>query len=102
MRLPSAPMQPLAADDVATALADVCVGTPANGTVEVAGPETLPIAEFVGRYLAASGDKRTVVADSSALYSGAALDARGLNPGASPRLGPTRFDEWAGRAGLKG
>jgi uncharacterized protein YbjT (DUF2867 family) len=102
VRLPSAPMQPLAADDVAVALADVCVGAPANGMVEVAGPETLPIAEFVGRYLAASGDKRTVVADPSALYSGAALDARGLNPGANPRLGPTRFDEWAARAGLKG
>ena len=102
VRLPSAPMQPLAADDVAAALADVCVGTPANGMVEVAGPETLPIAEFVGRYLIASGDKRTVVADTKALYSGAALDARGLNPGANPRLGPTRFVEWAGRAGLKG
>lgn len=102
VRLPAAPMQPLAADDVAAALADVCAGAPANGMVEVAGPETLPIAEFVGRYLAASGDKRAVVANPSALYSGAALDARGLNPGANPRLGPTRFDEWAARAGLKG
>ena len=102
VRVPVAPMQPLAADDVAAALADVCVGAPTNGTVELAGPETLPIAEFVGRYLAASGDKRAVVADTQALYSDAALDARGLNPGANPRLGPTRFVEWAGRAGLKG
>jgi uncharacterized protein YbjT (DUF2867 family) len=92
----------MAADDVAVALADVCAEPPANGMVEVAGPETLPIAEFVGRYLAASGDKRPVVADSSALYSGAALDARGMDPGANPRLGPTRFDERAARAGLKG
>ena len=95
-------MQPMAADDVATAIAEVCLGTPVNGIVEVAGPETLPIAEFVGRYLAASGDGRVVVADPKALYSGAALDARGLCPGASPRLGPTRFAEWAARAGLKG
>lgn len=102
VRLPAAPMQPLAADDVAAALADVCVAPPANGMVELTGPETLPIAEFVGRYLAASGDKRTVVADPQALYSGAALDSRGLNPGANPRLGPTRFAEWAARAGLKG
>jgi uncharacterized protein YbjT (DUF2867 family) len=102
VRLPSAPMQPLAADDVAAALADVCVGAPADGMVELAGPETLPIAEFVGRYLAASGDMRTVVADPQALYSGALLDSRGLNPGANPRLGPTRFADWAATAGLKG
>jgi uncharacterized protein YbjT (DUF2867 family) len=101
VRVPVAPMQPLAADDVAAALADVCADAPANGTVELAGPETLSIAEFVGRYLAASGDTRPVVADPGALYSGAALDARGLNPGANPRLGPTRFAEWAARAGLK-
>src|SRR3954447_9592694 len=87
-RLPAAPMRPLAADDVAAALADICVGPPANGMVELAGPETLPIGEFVGKYLAASGDRRTVVADPDALYSGAALDARGLNPGPNPRLGP--------------
>jgi uncharacterized protein YbjT (DUF2867 family) len=101
-RVPAAPMQPLAADDVATALADICVESPANGMVELAGPEAMPIAEFVGRYLAASGDKRTVVADPAVLYSGAILDERGLNPGANPRLGPTRFAEWAARAGLKG
>jgi uncharacterized protein YbjT (DUF2867 family) len=98
VRLPTAPMQPLAADDVAAALADVVVGAPVNGIVEVAGPESLPIAEFVGRYLAASGDARTVVADPQARYFGAALDDRGLNPGDSPRIGPTRFEEWFGRS----
>ena len=92
--LPTAPMQPLAADDVAAALADIALEPPANGMVEVAGPESLSIADFVGRYLAASGDKRTVVADPEARYFGAALDAAGLNPGANPRLGPTRFEDW--------
>jgi uncharacterized protein YbjT (DUF2867 family) len=100
-RVPAAPMQPLAADDVATVLADICMKSPTNGMVELAGPEALPIAEFVGRYLAASGDKRTVVADPAVLYSGAILDERGLCPGANPRLGPTRFAEWAARAKLK-
>lgn len=97
LRLPTQPMQPLAADDVAAALADVAPGAPANATVELAGPETRSIAEFVGRFLAASGDKRTVVADPDARYYGAALDARGLNPGANPRLGPTRFEAWFDR-----
>ena len=98
LRLPTAPMQPLAADDVAAVLTEVALAAPANGMVEVAGPETLPIAEFVGRYLRGRGDGRTVVGDAAVPYAGAMLDARGLNPAANARLGPTRFDEWAGRA----
>ncbi|AMV30213.1 NmrA-like family protein [Gemmata sp. SH-PL17] len=101
VRLPTAPMQPLAADDVATALADVTVTTPANVMIELAGPEALSIADFVGRYLTATGDKRTVVADPNARYFGAALDNRGLAPGANPRTGPTRFADWLNRAELK-
>ena len=66
-------MQPLAADDVAAALADVAVGAPLNATVELAGPEAMSIAEFVGRFMAASGDKRTVIADPQALYTGAVM-----------------------------
>ena len=96
VRVSDAPMQPLAADDVAAALADVAVGPPANGMVEVAGPEAMSIAEFVGKALAASGDTRTVVADPQARYYGAALDDRGLTPdGANPRIGPTHFEAMA-------
>jgi uncharacterized protein YbjT (DUF2867 family) len=98
VRLPTAPMQPVAADDVAAALADVAEETPVNGTVELAGPEALPIAAFVGRFLAASGDTRTVIADPQASYFGAALDVRGLTPGDKPRIGPTRFEQWLSRA----
>jgi uncharacterized protein YbjT (DUF2867 family) len=100
VRLPDAPMQPLAADDVATALADVAVGPPANATLELAGPEAGSMAAFVRRALAASGDPRAVVADPQARYFGAALDARGLTPaGADPRIGPTRFEDWLRRSG---
>jgi uncharacterized protein YbjT (DUF2867 family) len=99
VRLPDAPMQPLAADDVAAALADIAVGPPANAILEVAGPEAQSMAAFVRRALDAGGDKRTVVADPQARYFGAALDARGLNPdGAKPRIGPTRFEEWLKRS----
>lgn len=94
-------MQPLAADDVASALADIAPKSPANGTVEVAGPESLSIANFVGRFLSASGDTRSVVADPDALYFGAALDARGLNPGPNPILWPTRFENRFRRAGAR-
>jgi uncharacterized protein YbjT (DUF2867 family) len=95
-------MQPLAADDVAAALAEVAVGAPVDGIVELAGPESLPMAEFVGRFLAARGDTRTVVADPQARYFGAALDDRGLNPGDNPRVGPTRFKDWLGRSVSQG
>jgi uncharacterized protein YbjT (DUF2867 family) len=95
VRVPAAPMQPMAADDVAAALAEIAVGAPANGTIEVAGPESLSMADFVGRFLAATGDRRKVVADPGARYYGEALrDARGLNPGENARLGPTRFEAW--------
>jgi uncharacterized protein YbjT (DUF2867 family) len=98
VRLSSAPMQPMAADDVAASLADVVQSAPVNGIVEVAGPEARPIAEFVGRFLAANEDTRKVVADPQARYFGAVLDDRGLNPGDNPRLGPTRFEDWLKRA----
>jgi uncharacterized protein YbjT (DUF2867 family) len=99
VRISDAPMQPLAADDVATALADVAVGPPANATLELAGPEAQSMDAFVRRALAAGGDKRTVIADPQARYFGAVLGARGLTPdGANPRIGPTRFEEWLSRS----
>lgn len=98
VRLSTAPMQPLAADDVAAGLADVAVGAPLNATVELAGPEKMSIAEFVGRFLAASGDKRTVIADPQATYYGAKMGPRGIAPGPNPHLGPTRFEDWFRRA----
>lgn len=101
VRLPSAPMQPVAADDVTHALADMAVGTPVNGVIEVAGPESLSVADFVGRVLTASGDTRTVIADPSARYFGTTLDGRGLNPGANPRIGPTRFEVWLARSAAR-
>src|SRR5262252_4211824 len=101
VRLSTAAMQPMAADDVAAALADVAVGAPLNATVEVAGPEALSIAEFVGRFLAASGDKRRVIADPQATYYGAVMGPRGIASGPNPRIGPTRFEEWFRRGAAR-
>ena len=99
VRLPNAPMQPLAADDVASALADVAVGSPTNGISEVAGPESLSMVEFVRKALTATGDTRSVVADPQARYYGAALDDLGLAPrGANPRIGAMRFEAWLDHA----
>jgi uncharacterized protein YbjT (DUF2867 family) len=94
IRLSTAHMQPIAADDVAEAVTDAALGTPLNGTIEIAGPERLPLSEIVGRYLRATGDPRTVTADAEAPYFGEAVTDKSLTPGDRPRLGKTRFDDW--------
>lgn len=98
VRLSPALMQPIAAEDVAAALAEVVLAPPANGILELAGPEPAGIDSFVGRYLRASNDPRRVVMDRSARYFGAAVDDRSLTPGAGARIAHTRFDDWLSRA----
>ncbi|MBR1141353.1 MULTISPECIES: SDR family oxidoreductase [Bradyrhizobium] len=93
-RLSPALFQPVAADDVAAALADVALAAPINGIVELAGPEQLSLDDFGRRYLAAINDPRKVVADIHARYFGAELDDRSLTPGDHPRLGAIRFEDW--------
>jgi uncharacterized protein YbjT (DUF2867 family) len=97
IRLPAAAFQPVLSDDVAAALADVATAAPADGMVELAGPDRLPMATLIGRYLAAKGDARVVVADPGARYFGAVIDDATLVPGANPLLGAVRFEDWLAR-----
>ncbi|MBA2117850.1 SDR family oxidoreductase [Bremerella alba] len=97
VRLSTAPFQPIAADDVASFLALATVTPPRQAMMEIAGPEESTLADFVGRFLAASHDPRKVVADPHARYFGAVLDELGLSPrGANPKIGPTKFEDWLG------
>ena len=98
VRLSPALMQPVAADDVAAALADVAVGTPVNGTVELAGPEPLRLDELARRVLSAKQDPRQVTADVHARYFGAEVNDQSLTPGDDPRIAPTRFEDWLSRS----
>ena len=75
VRLPPALMQPIAADDVAAAVADVALAKPLNGTFELAGPEPIRQDDLVRQFLNASEDARTVVTDPKALYSGIPVNA---------------------------
>ncbi len=97
VRLPPALIQPMAADDVARAVARVAMGSPVNGTVEVAGPEKFRLDELVRRELAALKDPREVITDPRARYVGIALTGSELIPGAEARLGKTRFEDWLQR-----
>jgi uncharacterized protein YbjT (DUF2867 family) len=98
IRLSPALIQPIASADVAAALADVAVAPPANGTVEVAGPEAMPIDELVRCFLRAMRDTRKVVPDVRARYFGGILSDRTLTPGESPRIGAIRFEDWLGQS----
>jgi uncharacterized protein YbjT (DUF2867 family) len=99
VRLSPALVQPEAADDVASTLADVAVGAPLNDTVELAGPEAFPLDELARRLLNANGDPRQVTADVHARYFGAELDDRSLAPGDDARIAPTHFEDWLSQSG---
>ncbi len=94
VHLPPVLFQPMAADDVASAVERIAVAPPVNGIVEIAGPEQFRVDELVRHRLASLKDPREVVADPNALYSGAKLGDRTLVPGNNARLGETRFETW--------
>jgi uncharacterized protein YbjT (DUF2867 family) len=94
VRLAPVLIQPMAAEDVAAAVAAVSVGSPVNGIIEVAGPEEFRLDDLVRRVLSARGDPREVVTDPRARYSGAELGERTLLPGAGARLGTIRLEDW--------
>ncbi len=93
-RLSPALYQPIAADDVAATVADLAVGAPLNSTTEVAGPEARPMDEMAREYLAATQDKRQVIADARARYFGSQIDDRSLTPSGSYRAGSIYFADW--------
>jgi uncharacterized protein YbjT (DUF2867 family) len=94
VRLPPALIQPMAADDIAKELAQVAVGPPVNGTVEIAGPDRFRLDELIRGVLQGRNDPREVIPDPQARYFGIAPSERTLLPGDDARLGDTRFDDW--------
>ena len=94
VRLAHVLIQPMAAEDVARAVADITVGPPVNGVIEVAGPQQFHLDELVRGTLRERHDSREVITDPHAPYSGAELHERTLVPAAGARLAETRFDQW--------
>jgi uncharacterized protein YbjT (DUF2867 family) len=97
VRLSPGLFQPIASDDVAAITADMALGAPRNGIVDIAGPERAPLSDFVARYLKAVGDPRTVVRDPEARYFGGRVEERSLVPLGEARLGRIGLDEWLKR-----
>ena len=94
VRLAPVLIQPMAAEDVASAVSRVSVGSPVNGIVEVAGPQQFRLDELIRRVLSERGDPREVITDPHALYAGAELGERTLVPGNDARLAEIRLDDW--------
>ncbi len=98
VRLPPCLFQPIAADDVASVIAEMALAAPRNGIVEIAGPERAPFDEVIARYLKAVGDPREVVGDPKAGYWGGRVEERSLVPLGRARLGRIGLDEWLRRS----
>jgi uncharacterized protein YbjT (DUF2867 family) len=96
VRLPATLVQPMAAADVAQAVADVVEGAPLRGTRNVAGPDVFPLDELGRITLAAHGDHRTVVTDDSAgMFAAAPRDALIAKDNAV--IAKTSYRDWLAR-----
>ena len=91
-------IQPMAAEDVASAVGRISVGSPVNGIVEVAGPQQFRLDELIRGFLRERRDPREVITDPHARYFGVELEERTLLPGDAARLAETRFDDWLSQA----
>jgi uncharacterized protein YbjT (DUF2867 family) len=100
VRLSTGLMQLVAADDVAATVAELAIGAPINGRVELGGPETMGIDAWARRLFAATGDERTVVSDPQARYFGTELKAGELTANDGARIGTIDFDEWFAKSEL--
>jgi uncharacterized protein YbjT (DUF2867 family) len=98
VRLPPALIQPIAADDVASALARVAVGPALNGIVEIAGPDRFRLDELIRAGLERRDDPREVITDPHARYFGIAPGERTLLPGDDARIGEISLDDWLSRS----
>ncbi|MFD5060252.1 MULTISPECIES: SDR family oxidoreductase [unclassified Streptomyces] len=93
VRLPTTPIQPIAAQDVSDAVAEVAAGTPLNGILNVAGPDVFPLDELGRITLNARPDGRTVVTDDTAgMFAAAHGDV--LTAKGDARIAPTHYADW--------
>lgn len=98
VRLPPVRFQPMAAEDVASAVTRVAMGPPLNGIVEIGGPEQFRFDELIRLGLGARNDPREVIADPHARYFGTELSEYSLVPGSDALLGEIRFEDWLSKS----
>jgi len=94
VHLPPALAQPIGSTDAAPVKDVAAVGAPVIGTIQLAGPDRVPLDKLVGRFLTATHDPREVVTDAHARYFGVAVNDQSLTAGNNARIGPTGFESW--------
>lgn len=94
VHLSNAKIQPIAAEDVSTFMAETALAAPINGIVEIGGPERFGLADLVKKYLDKTHDALEVVTDPNALYFGAHLNELTLVPANGAKLGKLTFEQW--------
>ena len=94
VRMPPVLIQPMAGDDVASAVGAVAMGSALNGTVEIGGPEKFHLDELIRLDLAARKDPREVITDPQGRYYGIRVTANALIPGDAAKLGEMHFEDW--------
>ena len=92
--LPPVAFQPIASDDVVSALGKVSTNAPLNGFIEIAGPDKFRFDELIRQRLRALNDPREVIADPHARYFGTELSEDSLVPIGEVQLGETSFEAW--------
>ncbi|WP_040783552.1 SDR family oxidoreductase [Nocardia pneumoniae] len=93
VRLPAAPLQPIAAADVVDAVVEVSTGKPLRGIRNVAGPDVFRLDELGRLTLAARHDTRTVITDDKAgMFAVVTGDV--LTAGPDARLASTHYRDW--------
>lgn len=101
VRISTGGIQPIASDETVAALADVVTGQSLNAIVEVGGPVSMPMAEFIRYYLDMTEDPRQLVADKHALYFGVELNDSSLVTGKNARLGKIKYEDWLSKQLIK-
>ncbi|HMS82209.1 MAG TPA: SDR family oxidoreductase [Nitrospira sp.] len=94
VRLAPVLFQPIAVDDVIAALADIVVSMPANGIVNLAGPEVFRLPDVAQRLFTITQRSCRMVMDSEAPYFGGRLNEQSLVPIGEHHAGATRFEDW--------
>jgi uncharacterized protein YbjT (DUF2867 family) len=98
VRLSNVLMQPIAADDIANAVAEIALQAPKNGYINVAGPERRQLDDLARELLTARRDPRSVVTDPSLGYFGGQVPENALVPDHEGLLGTVRFSDWLVRS----
>jgi len=94
VRISNVLMQPIAAEDIASAVAKIALQAPKNGYINVAGPERRRLDDLARELLNAKKDPRQVVTDPSLGYFGGQVPENALVPDHDEVLGTVLFSDW--------